>query len=274
MIQDPITKVYEYLRECAWNEVRNWVPPHHHYWASEAGGCLRRVYYRLSGVRPAPETPDSMLLSMDGDVHHDVIRQLFEKAGVEQRAIEEDIRKTYHYKGYDLEVSGRADGEISTPLGWSIEEIKTKGMGFKYYRAAYAKDGFAGVLERMRKKDRTWEYQAQFMMDMRELDTWCLVLKDRDFGPMGFLAPGGEIPVCGYLDRDPAILDAALDRLVVVEKAIESGEPPIHGHIPSAWQCEICRWRYTCHDAEQRAEQGLEPHIVYPGPLVDKGVAE
>ena len=275
MVNDPITQLYEWLQAKALDDVRNWTPPPRRYWASEAGGCLRRTYYRLSGARPAPESPDSVLIGMDGNVHHDIVRQLFDQAGVEQRAItletdgsttETYIRKEYHYKGYDIEVSGRPDGEIYTPYGWCVHEIKGKGMGFKYYRDAYKKGGSSAVLERMRIKDKTWEPQAQFMMDMRGLDKWCLTIKDRDLARMGVIPAGSIIPCCAYMDRDPKALDAALDRLVIVEKALESGEPPVHGHLPSSWQCKSCRWAYMCYEADERRERKLKPEVVYPVP--------
>jgi hypothetical protein len=270
MIQDPITQLYAWLREKARKDLEAWSPPHHHYWASEAGGCLRRVYYRLKGLKPLPETPESLLLSMDGDVHHDIVRQLFEQAGVEQRAIEatdsgfRGQRKTYHHRGYDIEVSGRCDAEIATPHGWAVHEIKSIWFyGYKYYLDDYKKGGAEAVLERMRKKNATWEPQAQFMMDFRGLPKWFLTLKDRNFGGLGFESGGGP-PHGFYLDRDPKKLDDALDRLVIVEKALTAEEPPVHGHLPSTWMCKVCRWRYACHDADARRERGLEPHVVYP----------
>jgi hypothetical protein len=273
MIPDPIAKLYEFLRLKGIDDLKNWAPPHHHYWASESGGCLRRVYYRLSGLKPLPETPEDMLLSMDGDVHHDIVRQLFDQAGIEQRAIvfeesgsvkETGQRKTYHFEGYDIEVSGRCDGEIATPRGWAVHEIKSIWFyGYKYYQDDYKKGGADAVLERIEKKNGAWVPQAQFMMDMRELDTWYLTLKDRNFGGIGFEREGRRVGV--YLDRDPKVLDTALADLVTVEKALEgSTDPPPQRFLAGDWKCKSCRWRYACHDADARRDRGLVPDVVYP----------
>jgi len=214
-----------------------------------------------------------MLLSIDGDAAHDVVRQLLDQAGVELRAItfkdsgeveEEGMRKLYHYKGYDYEVSGRCDAEIATPHGWAVLEVKSIWhYGWEYFQKAWGKDGGAGVVRRIAEKYPSWWYQAHFMMDMRKLPKWYLILKDRNFGRVGF-GPEGVPPGGAYIDFNPKILDEALDRLFTIERALETGEPPQHGYLAGSWQCNTCKWGYRCREAESREQRGLEPFMKYP----------
>lgn len=289
-MKDPILHLYEQMAEDGLNEVRSYSTPPKRFRASEAADCVRKIYYRLAGFRPAPRDEVAKNYGVAGDADHDITRQLFihygvQISGIKQKVdgtIQETIYPRVQFKvqhagnEYAVDIVARADGQIETPRGPALLEIK--GTGFYRYdwlRKTYEKEGIEGADARIKAKHSSWYAQCQVTMALTGLKQTYLVVKDRATANLGVYTtdPNGK-PILAsrtgqYIDFDPEFFQNTLQRFAYVMRKLEEGVAPAPEFTAGSMECNYCPFLYMCHAAEQRRAAKLEPAVVYPGPQID-----
>ena len=280
-MKDPVQQLYDSMTEEGIAEVRNHTAPPVRFRASESSNCLRQIYHRLNGDRPAPRDARGLMYGICGDVDHDLTRQLFEGHGVKIGGVtfDDDGQATEHMffrKDFDVEtpagnvtvqVTARADGEIDTPQGKCLLEVK--GMGFYYYKLlneAFEKGGHQAVIERLYEKHQSYVRQCTVTMALSGHRRCYLLVKDRASGTLGLHNEETGERSGIYLEYDDKLWHEILQRFAYVQRKLGEGEPPRPEFTSGSRECGWCEFRYRCHDMMKRQEAGEEPHIVYPGP--------
>jgi CRISPR/Cas system-associated exonuclease Cas4 (RecB family) len=293
---DPIERIYKQRDELGREAARNYRIPTQRFRASELADCKRRMWYRRMGYVPAPDTGFKMDWSIDGDLHHDVIRQIMLDGGVELAGItqnedgttDEDMfhKHTFEHDGLGLTVSTRQDGWVKhDEHGWMLMEIKTVGhWKHKYMHDAYVAGGHDGVLEYLNEKYRSYIYQIHAGLaiakargpkylpfdpsEKHTLDLAYLIIKDRSNCHIGF--HDDERGVLGgvLVPFNDDTWNVVLNRMAAVQRKYAENVPPRPEYTSSSAPCSYCPYRYACHDAEKRRRKGQTPAIVYPDPAV------
>jgi len=277
---DPVVQLYDGLTEDGIDEARHHKAPPQRFRASEANNCMRRIWHRLHGDRPAPRTAGLAVYGVCGDADHDISRQMMEHYGVkldglifnDDGTVSENLmfRKTfpYEFKGqeYDVELTCRADGVIETPQGRCLLEIK--GMGFwkyKYLNEAFEQGGHEAALTYVYKKSPSYIDQCMVTMKLCGFDRAYLLVKDRSTGTLGLHnSKTGERSGI-YIDFDEDHFNDILQRFGYVARKLREGKPPIPEHPKGMQECGYCEFRYRCHDMFDRKGE-----IIYPGPNVEE----
>ena len=304
---DPIAQMYQLRDEEGRERARQHRAPARRFRASELADCKRRMYYRQSGYVPAPNTGFQMDWSIDGDVHHDIVRQVLLNAGVriagitqnEDGTTDEDQFVSYDFDvhGLTLPVSTRQDGWIyHDDYGWMLMEIKSVGHWKYHYQMKAYEEGFedaegvrhpagdGALLAYLYEKSPSYIYQVHAGMAIAKargegrlpfdasepytLDHAYLVIKDRSNCHIGYhsdtqgLLGGLVVPFC------EDTWQKVLQRLYVTKQGLSKGVPPMPGYTAGSYQCKICPYKYACHDAIKRKQQGRKPYVVYPDPDV------
>lgn len=304
---DPIVRMYEQRDEKGREQRRNHRPPPRRFRASELADCKRRIYYRHAGYVPAPDTGFQMDWSIDGDVHHDIVRQLMLSEGIrlagitqnEDGTTDEDqfVSHDFELHGMRLPVSTRQDGWIyHEEHGWMLMEIKSVGHWKYHYQLKAYEDGYTdangndhppghdALLAYLYDKSPAYIYQVHAGMaiamargidelpfDTSEkytLDKAYLVVKDRSNCHIGYHSQSMGLLGGIIVPFRHHTWNKVLRRAYVTKKALSEGEPPRPGYTPGAYECKICPYRYACHDAIKRKKQGRTPYVVYPDPAV------
>lgn len=304
---DPIVQMYEARDELGREQRRHYKPPAKRFRASELSDCKRRIYYRHSGYVPAPDTGFQMDWSVDGDIHHDITRQIMLQHGVRLAGItvnddgttDEDQFVSYDFdvQGLTLPVSTRQDGWIwHDDYGWMLMEIKSVGhWKYNYQMKAYESGytdangvehgpGHDALLAYMHDKYKNYIYQIHaglaiarargekhLPFDPSEgytLDRAYLVIKDRSNCHIGYHSETQGLLGGVIVPFQDEIWEKVLQRLYVTRRGIAEGTPPRPGYTPGSYECKICPYRYACHDAMKRKQEGKKPHVVYPDPAV------
>ncbi len=148
-IKDPIERMYLVRDEQGREKVRNHKKPAMRFRASGLAACKRQEYYRQSGYLPAPRYGTSDDYSVDGDAHHDIVRQMMLAYGVklagitqaEDGSTHEDmfVTQDFDVEGRTITISTRQDGWIfNGDYGWMLMEIKSVGHWvYHYMQKAY-----------------------------------------------------------------------------------------------------------------------------------------
>jgi len=281
---DPIQRVYTYLLEKAAKRAERFTAtPPLRFRPSEIGGCKREIFYRLSGKKPRAVSGETQLLFMDGEVHHNVIRQLMREAGVTlgdlvfgpEGEIEETggtlrvLTHTLGEKTYDVQLSGRSDGSVDVGEGAAampLLEIKTVGR-FKFYEfeRAYLKGGEKSVLKLLRddvKKKagakphpehanrRIW-YQFQATLLLVDQPYICVQFKNRDKCELGLLGEDG-LRHSVLIAADPDVQQDVLARCAVVLRALETGVAPMAEFMDGSMSCKMCNFYQYCWGATKK----------------------
>lgn len=288
--KDPILHLYEQLAEDGLNEVRSYSTPPKRFRASEAADCMRKVWYRLAGYRPAPRGPEAKMYGVAGDADHDITRQMFLHYGIAVTGITQNVDgqvtetlyprvqyKVEHAgKTYNVDVVARADGQIDTPRGLALLEIK--GTGFYRYdwlNKTYEKEGIEAADERVRVKHQSWYAQCQVTMALTGHKQTYLVVKARDSATLGvFKTDSDGKPILEsrrgqFIDFDQKFWESTLQRFAYVMRKLEENKAPAPEFTAGSNECNYCPFFYLCHGAEQRRAAKLEPAILYPGPKID-----
>jgi CRISPR/Cas system-associated exonuclease Cas4 (RecB family) len=284
--KDPIQQLYAALAREAQREYldrpydattwRYLTRPPLRFRASEAGNCPRRIYYRLMGCVPAPDSPRLKLLQLEGNLAQDVIRSLFEKHGIPIKGVvhmpdgtqreTKEGKRTFLVVMPDggersIDVSARADGFFENGHGPVVFEMKTMGSRMVYW-FQQARDGYWGtkgndaVLARIKKKYQYYDAQMQLTMAIFDIDQTCFVFKDRDSTDYGLKAPDGE-RASVHVPSDPAATKAILQRLASVKDAVLAEKPP-QGYLDGSIECKMCPVYYQCWGAVKLGK------VVYP----------
>lgn len=304
---DPIARMYATRDERGREQARTHRSPPQRFRASELADCKRRIFYRHSGWVPAPDTGFQMDWSIDGDVHHDIVRQAMlaegcKLAGItvnEDGTTDEDqfVSHTFQVHGLNIPVSTRQDGWVfHDDYGWMLMEIKSVGhWKYNYQLKAYENGwedangkkyppGHDSVLAYLTEKAPAYIYQMHaglaiarergedaLPFDPSEgytLDYSYLVIKDRSNCHIGYHSDTQGLLGGVVMPFNQELWDSVLQRLYVTRQAISEGTPPKPGYPAGAYECKICPYRYACHGAMKRKQQGRKPYVVYPDPEV------
>lgn len=296
MSGDPIQKLYAYLEAEEATKVARWRPPSAiRFRPSELGGCWRAIYYRLAGKQPGPLKPETKLLFLDGDVAHNVVRQMLNEAGVvmgdlvfeadggvEETAAGTRILTVKHGDAeFDVTLSGRTDGSIEVDGRMILLEIKSVGhYKFEQFEQAWKKGGQKAILKLLkddvkkragarphpRHANRRFWFQFQSTMLLREAPQIYVVFKDRDKGTIGLAdAEGKRWGVT--LDADPEVQEEILARCAVVLRSLETGKAPSTEFMDGSYTCLGCDFYKECWGAMRDAVPAT------PAPVDDSGEA-
>ena len=284
---DPIKKLYERLQEGAIDKCYAWYKPGRHFRCSESADCVRKLWHRLYGHRPAPRGPVMEVYGICGDLDHDLTRQLFEYADVpihtvttletgaqiEKLLLDQTFQVEHNGETYDVRIRGRSDGEIDTDKGRVLLEIKGTGFyPYKFLQKAYDKSGLKGLLDRVRgvqddnsdAKHLQWYAQCQVSMGLTGHEYTYLVVKDRSTGTLGFYKendqgrPDEATRTGVHLPFDQAFFEKTLQRFAYVLRKLDEGVPPAPEFTKGSKPCSQCDFYYRCHGDG-----------VYPGPQID-----
>jgi CRISPR/Cas system-associated exonuclease Cas4 (RecB family) len=286
-MKDPVQVVYEQLREDGIHEVRQHTAPPKRFRASEAANCVRQTWYRLNGDRPAPRDAVGYIYGINGDVDHDVTRQLFNHHGqaIGGVTFDKDGEATEHMWGrkeYNIEQAGRnvkftltcrADGSIETPRGDSLLEIK--GMGhwpYEWLNKAFVSGGHAEALDRVKKKHSKYLYQVHVTMALTGYRQCYLLVKDRGTGTLGLHNPDTGERSGIYIEFDDELWETMLQRFAYIQRKLDEGKPPPPEFAAGSNDCKYCPFNYLCHEANERRARGIEPAVLYPGPQFEEHV--
>ena len=285
---DPIAKMYLARDEDAREEVRNYRKPSIRFRASELADCKRKIWYRLSGYIPTPRSGFKNDWSIDGDIHHDMVRQTMLHWGITLGGITQDeetgethenkyIVTEFEYDDVKFNVSSRQDGWIEHEDydGLIMMEIKSVGhWPHNYMVKAYEEGGAAGFVEYIKEKKPEYVYQMNAGMAMNKDDHCYLVLKDRSNSHIGIHLNDGTVVGGVVFDYDPVLMEKIKRRCVAVKRAVIAGKPPMPEFTAGSKQCGYCPYYYACHASFKRKKAGLTPTMVYPDPTIDVGLLE
>lgn len=294
LMKDPINALYASMYGENLKHIEKHKNPAMRFRASESATCWKQIYLRHTGYMPIPVLPDIEMLGVQGSVDHDVTRQLLAQHGVVLKETTTDADGNtdetlegfceVDVKGTKIIVSFRADGEVSTPQGDGLLEIK--GMGFypyDYMQKAFIAGGNEGCVERL--KTKHVRYYWQMMMSVYLSNTFrgkdykfaYFLPKDRSGGNLGV----GEFtrtrdPLTGeytfrntrtgiYVPFDQATVDHVLAKFAHVSRSVEAYTAPSPQYAAGSDSCEkYCPFVYACHHADERAAKGIEPAVLYP----------
>ncbi len=288
--KDPAQALYDALNEQGIHEARNHTAPPRRFRASEASDCRRKIYHRHSGARPKPRDAQGFIYGINGDADHDISRQMLNHHGIEVggvtfdpvtgEAVEhlfyrEEVMVPMGQREIPVTVTCRADGEINTPRGMAVLEIK--GMGFypnQWLNKAFETDGHDGALARVHEKHKSYLYQCQVTMALTGHKLCYLMVKDRSTGTLGLHNKETGERSGIYIEFDPDLYAEILQRFAYVKMKLEKDEVPIPEFADGSFNCNYCDFHYLCHGATNRRNRGEEPAILYPGPQFEEHVDE
>lgn len=148
---DPIQRTYLDRDEAGREQARNQRNPARRFRASGLTDCKRQEFYRQSGWIQKPRYGVSDDYGIDGDVHHDIVRQYMLAHGIRLAGItqaEDGSTDEFMFVTHDFEttnangdttsitISTRQDGWIfHEDYGWMLMEIKSVGHWPQHYMA-------------------------------------------------------------------------------------------------------------------------------------------
>lgn len=281
--KDPIQHLYDSMTEMQLEKARAHYKPSTRFRASESANCMRQIWHRLRGDRPAPRDAMGMMYGILGDIDHDITRDLLNQVGVNIGHVTyagngapgvETLQEQKDYKvklasgkEVDIVVSGRADGSLNTPKGRALLEIKGIGaFAYKWMNKAFEEGGQKGVLDYIKEKRPSWYGQMQTSMAIFGYDLCYLVVKDRSTGTLGFVNEETGERAGAYVVFDPAYFHNTLQRFGFVKSRLGAEEGPKPEFAAKSKECGFCDFRWLCHGADERRKKGLEPVYLYPGP--------
>lgn len=294
-MKDPVQELYDKMEEHGLDVARAHRRPVQRFRASEAAACVRQIWYRLSGYRPSPRTPDSQMYGTCGDVDHDVTRQILEHFGIEvggvahkeDGSVEELMFFTEKFVvetptgPVEVVISGRADGEIETPRGRALFELKGKGYwpfdwlqkafvsGFRSKDHGQMPGGHEAMLQRVKEKHKDNYWQTQVMMKLTKHTLTYVLYKDRSTGQLGVVNETTGERSGVYVEFEPELFEQILERFAFVKRKLDEGKPPAPEHSAGSKECSYCPFYYLCHGAEERRAKKKKPVIKYPGPQME-----
>jgi CRISPR/Cas system-associated exonuclease Cas4 (RecB family) len=243
--------------------------------ASEAGYCERRVWYRLVGQVPQPDSPFSQRMMMQGNVQQDVVRSLFRSHGVNIGGIDfrpdgEQVEtivergRKFEVDGKTIVVSARADGDFPDMDG-ALFEFKTMDHMKDDWlcKQWHPKKEMQGVLDRLETKHPDYMAQMQMTMQIFDRDATWFGHFNRNFVRYGIFGgidgnPSKKEAKGGVLVKsNPEQQQQILERFAGIQDCVESATPPppiLDGSKP----CSYCPFYYACHGAVRAGK------VMYP----------
>jgi CRISPR/Cas system-associated exonuclease Cas4 (RecB family) len=241
--------------------------------ASEAGNCARRIWYRLMGYVPAPDSPELMMKQMWGNLAQDVVRSLFKKyeipiGGIEfksdgtQKELLDDI-KEFPVGEEMIKVSARADGEFN---GDTLFEFKTidhfKNYWFQQaYNGHWEKYGKGNdaVVARIKEKNPYYYDQVQITGEIFGKTRTLFGTQNRSAVEYGMKALDGTRADI-YIERDPEQVLGILMKLAMIARAVrnEKVPPPL---LAGSMECSFCPFLYQCHGKTENGGKVEYPDV-------------
>lgn len=279
---DPIQQMYEKRDEQGRERARNYRKPPLRFRASEVADCSRKIWYRLSGYAPAPRYGRDDDFGIDGDAHHDIVRQLMRAYDIrlegltfnDDGTVSEDQMKTktFMVDGLKVPVVGRCDGFIFLPDRdeLALLEVKSKGFWvFKYIQEAFEANGIRGVLDRIIDKHPDIYAQSNITALIHDMEYVYVLIKNRDMCQTGVYNDDTSARHGGTeFSRDDEQNEKTLKKLANIKRKVMDGVPPPPAGPPGSKECGYCKFKYLCHDADKRAKRKLTPTVVYPDPAI------
>lgn len=154
---DPIVRMYKDRDEIGRDKARHQSNPARRFRASGLTDCKRQEFYRQSGWIEKPRYGVDDDYGVDGDVHHDIVRQMLLAHGVRLAGItqaEDGSTDEFQFVTHDFDVEGRTitistrqDGWIfHEDYGWMLMEIKSVGHWPQHYMAKAYFEGWTDEL--------------------------------------------------------------------------------------------------------------------------------
>lgn len=233
--------------------------------ASESGDCARRIWYRLMGCVPKPDSPDLVMKQVEGNVAQDVVRALFKKYGIPI----EDITfaadgtqietasaiKEFDVDGTTVKVSARSDGLFpETPHGPARFEFKTAAF-YKFdwlqktFNGYFKKlgRGLEAVIARLKEKNQYYIAQIQMTMAVFDDERTAFGIKGRSDVDYGLTDENGARTMV-YVDADPDAQQGILRKFARIKEAVRAEEPPMP-LLEGSMECSFCPFNYQCWGA-------------------------
>ncbi len=293
-MKDPINGLYREMYGENLRHIEKHKNPAMRFRASEAATCWKQIYLRFTGYQPIPVLPDIEMLGVQGSVDHDVTRQLLMHYGVTVNEVTVDVDgntdetlEAYcevDVNGTIIMVSFRADGEVDTPQGLGLLEIKSMGYyPYDHLQKAFTAGGNDGCVERIKTKHARYYWQMMLTVYLankyrgKDYKFAYFLPKDRSGGNLGV----GEFtrtrdPLTNeytltntrtgiYVPYDETIVTHVLAKYAHVSRCVDAYSPPSPQYAAGSDSCEkYCPFVYACHHADERAAKGLEPAVLYP----------
>lgn len=232
------------------------------YRASEAGGCKRQIWYRVSGYLPWPENPNEGMANVVGTVIHDLTRSMFEANGItidgiiyNEDATQDETDQMQHVLEDGLILSSRSDGRLGTDTLLEIKSVDQ--FTFKALEEAYKTGGNAAALQWILDKRPYYYGQTMITAEMLGAKMIYLLIVVRDNLRIGLKDRKG-VRNCIIYPFDKAAFEKEVKRFRAVEKARHAGTPPPADYEDGSKPCEYCRFYYLCHGKKQNLKHPSE----------------
>ena len=230
--------------------------------ASEAGACGRRIWYRLMGYVPTPDSPDLMMKQLWGNLAQDVVRGLFHKHGIKIGGVEFqsdgtqketlDARHDFDVDGTAVKVAARADGDFDADTLFEFKTLNER----KHY---WMKQAFAGHWDKYGKgNDAAVAYiknRYAWYYDQVQVTSAIFGKSQTLFGFMN----RDSVQYDHYMiAADPEKLREVLLNFAVVQRGVQTETPP-PPILSGSMECTWCPFHYQCHGKTERGGK-----VVYP----------
>lgn len=225
------------------------------YRASEAGGCRRQIWYRVSGYQPWPENPINGMAYVVGNALHDVTRAMMDAHGIkldglefmDDYSIEETDKLQVQVDGITL--SSRTDGSLGSAypgMQNTLLEIKTiSEWPFKAMEKVYKSEGNAAAVEYMKERYAYYYAQTQITAGMLGVPWVYLLVVLRDNLKIG-LEGQDHKRHCLVFPFDQKEFDKQVKRFKQVDKARLAGKAPEPDYEEGSKGCTYCKFSYLC----------------------------
>jgi len=291
MTKDPFIRLYAAIAAEEIERIRHYRKPAQRFTASEAGNCPWRLWFKLRGYRPAPNTPEAVLRMLQGEIDHNLIRNLFRKYNIDIKGVTFDAttdymgapvfetmtaRKSFEIPMPDgltdtITLSARADGAVETDEGWAIFEFKGMGQWAYDHLNDEALMGDEYLLKRLEAKHRYYIWQMQISMLLFDYQLAYLGPKHRSDAQYGLERKDGTRFGVVIKRNDAKILEIQ-QSLAMIQRHVRNGTPPPKScrELKGSGSCNNCEFYHLCHGADERKKKGLEPVVLYPGPQIEE----
>lgn len=249
--------------------------------ASELTDCPRRIYHRLVGDRPLPNSPRLGDYGSIGDAAQDICRQRLVDAGINVGGVDftpsgqiETTSKVGEFAcmGENIKIASRLDGLLEYDGHDGILEVKSVGY-WKWdgMAKAYTSNGVEGLIAHVKKKYLSYIWQMEASMRINGKKEGYLLIYDRSEGRIGVHSKRDDADRVGgfWLAADDERWKQILNKLLRIQRAVKRKVALRPGELPGSTACQRCPFSYACHEAIDRRQRGVEPSVVYPFPLED-----
>lgn len=284
--------MYDSIRAEETEKVRGYRRPAMRFTASSCGGCPWRQWFNLSGYRPAPLAPEARVRMLQGEIDHNVVRNLLRRHGVlvggvvfknNPETLGDHVTETMSARQIvsvdmpdklvdTIELSARIDGLVALDEGEAIFEFKDMGnWGFKHLKEAAETGGEESALRQLASAHQYYLWQMQVSMFLFDKQRAYFAPRNRADAQFGIPFPDGTRRGL-VVKRDERLLTDILQFLAQLQRYVKGGTPPPKStrELKGSGMCNNCEYYHLCHGADERKKKGLEPVVLYPGPQIEE----